>query len=131
VDLNPFDYSLTQVRQLVTALVVAGISIAAFFIVFDPGFQQAAVVVLGELFAVIGVFASKEHSYDDISKSVTALAGGVISLVGYFATLNPDTIQTILGIVSQLVLFGGVLYGNQGPITPTPVGAKAATPGRV
>lgn len=119
--LNPLNYSLSQVKQFVVALVVGGISIAAFFVALDPSFEQAAVVVIGEVFAVVGVFAAKEFSYDDMSKTVTSLSGGVITLVGYFATLNPSTVETVAGILSQVLLVGAVLFYNRAPAaTPAP-----------
>ena len=122
--LNPFNYSLAQLQSTLIALAIAVISIVGFFIALKPGFEQAFVVVISEVFAVVGVFLAKEHTYDDLSKAITNLAGGVVTLVGFFATLNPDTAETVLAIVSQVLMFGAVLF-KSAKSTPSDYGATA------
>jgi hypothetical protein len=101
------NYSLDQVKKAVVAAVVAVVYLVGFFVVFDPGFQVAAVQVVAFVFAVIGVFASKNHTADDASKAVVALAGSALALVGLFVTVDPGTAETVAAIVVQL----GLVYG--------------------
>jgi hypothetical protein len=97
------NYSLSEVQKAVVALVIAGIAIAGYFVAFDPGFQDAAVIVTVGVFNVIGVFASKNHTPDDVGKAVLALAASTIALVGFFVTVNPSDTQTILGIIGAVL----------------------------
>lgn len=103
-------YSLSEVKKAVVALVVAGVAIAGYFVAFDPGFQDAAILVTVGVFNVIGVFAAKNHTADDVSKAVLALTASTIGLVSFFVTVNPNDTQTILGIVGALVNAGLVFY---------------------
>lgn len=108
MDLNPFHYSLAQVQKALVALVVAGVAIAGYFVVFDPGFQQAATLVVTQVFAVIAVFATTNHTAADVQKAVMALLGGVLGLVALFTTVDPNTAETVGGIVLAVLQVYGV-----------------------
>lgn len=100
---NPLDYSLAEVQKWVVALVVLGLSAAAFFITADPGFNEAAIALTGEVFAVIGVFAAKNHTADDVSKALAQLQGAVLSVVGYFVVVDPNTVEKLTVLVGAAV----------------------------
>jgi hypothetical protein len=110
-------YSLSEVQKAVVALVIAGVAIAGYFVAFDPGFQDAAVLVTVGVFNVIGVFAAKNHTADDVSKAVLALAASSLGLVAFFVTVNPNDTQTILGIVAAVVNAFGVWFVPNSPST--------------
>lgn len=112
--MNPFDYSLGEVRKAVIALLVLGLAAAALFIHIEPGFDQAVVILAGEVFAVIGVFAATNHTADDVSKALAQLQGAALTVVGYFATVNPDTVEKIAVLAGAFVSAYAVWrFGNK------------------
>lgn len=99
-----FGYSLAQARKAVVSLVVLGCAVAGLFITgIDPNFQQAAVMLTGSVFAVIGVFATKNATEDDLAKAVTQLQGCALTVVGFFVTVPTDTAGKISLVVGALL----------------------------
>lgn len=115
--MNPLDYSFAEVRKFVVAAVIVALAAVAFFVTYDPGFEDAVVALTGAIFAVIGVFADKNHTVDDVSKALTFLQGSAISVVGFFATV-PAATETQVGVlVGALVAAYGIWYtANDRPV---------------
>lgn len=107
--------SLSEARKAAVALVVAVIAALAFIIDFDPSFTEAVIVLTGAVFGVIGVWASKNHTPDDLQKAVTALTGSALSVVGYFVVVNPDTAGKIEALAAALVAVVGVYWARNAP----------------
>ena len=101
--MNPFDYSLAEARKAVVALISAAVLFAGFWIVFDPETVPLLTAAAVQLFLVIGVFASKNVTADDVSKALVGLETAVISAVGLVATVNPTTAETIASIIVLVV----------------------------
>jgi len=99
--------SLSEARKFVAALIVAAAAAAVFVVNFDPSLTDAVIVLSGAVFGVIGVFAAKNHTYDDVQKAVVALQGAALSVVGYFAVVSPGT----QGKIEALVAAGLGVYG--------------------
>ncbi len=69
----------------------------------------------GALFAVGGVFLAKNHTTDDLSKAVTQLQGAALTIVGYFATADPGTVEKIAVVTGAVVSVIGVWWArNEG-----------------
>lgn len=101
--MNPLSYSLAEVRKFVVAAVIAALAAVAFFVAYDPGFEEAVVSLVGAVFAAIGVFADRNATEDDVSKAVTALQGAALSVVGFFATVPAET-ETQIGVLVGALL---------------------------
>jgi len=99
-----FGYSLAQARKAAISLVVLGCAVAGLVISgIDPNFQQAAVLLTGSIFAVVGVFASKNATEDDLAKAVAQLQGNALTVVGYFVTVPTATAGKISLVVGALL----------------------------
>ena len=94
-------------KKATIAAVIAVIALLGFFIAFDPGTEAAAIAVVIALFNVVGVAMAKNHTFDDLSKSVIALQASALGLVSLFIVVNPDTIEAI----GAIVLAGLNVYG--------------------
>ena len=107
--------SLSEARKAAVALAAAVIAGAAFVIDFDPSFTDAVVVLTGAVFGVIGVFAAKNHDPADLQKAVTALQGAALSVVGYYAVVDPGTVGKIEALGAALVGVVGVYWARNDP----------------
>ena len=112
-----FGNTLAETQKAVLALLVSGLTLLGFFVVFDPGFNEAAVAVTVGAFNVLGVFLAKNHTPDDVQKSVSALAASTLGLVGFFVTVDANTTETVLGIVAALVNVYAVYRVRNEPVT--------------
>jgi hypothetical protein len=95
---------MARYRKMIVAL-IAAVGAAAALVVngYNPSFTQACIALVGPVFGVIAVFASKNHSIDDLSKAVSQLQAAAITIVGYFATIPTDTGQKITILVGSIV----------------------------
>lgn len=110
-----FGYELEEVRKFALAAVGALVLLASFFIAYPVGFEDALGVVVGEVFAVAGVFLAKNHTADDLAKAVQNLAGATIALVAFFETVSPTTEAKVFAIIAQLaVVYGVYKVANDG-----------------
>lgn len=112
-----FGYTVDQVKKAVVAAVGAAILLAAFFIVFPVGFETAAMAVITQVFGVVGVFLAKNHTVDDVSKAIQQLTASVLALLVLFIQLDPNTVQTAIAIVGELVLAVSVFLAKNAPTT--------------
>jgi hypothetical protein len=135
---NPFAYRLEEIRKTVVALVVAVFAVAAFYIGFDPGFEEALVVTIEAAFGVVAVFLSTNYTAADVDKAVKALLTSGITLISFFTTVAPETGELVVAIAAVLVQFLGVYFvpnggstqagGSVVPGTQTGVPASAVGP---
>lgn len=101
--MSPFSYRLGEIRKSVVAGLVLGLAVLGLLWVHDPSFDQAVIVLAGEVFAVVGVFLAKNHTIDDVSKALSQLQGAVVSVVGYFVVINPTTLEKMSVLVAAAV----------------------------
>jgi len=104
--MNPFNYSLAELKKVSVSLVFA-IAYVAAFLIFGNGadnlsFANVCVACVGPLFAVIGVFGAKNLDPDALDKSLQQLVGAVITVVGYFTTVPSSTTQQVILVVGAL-----------------------------
>ncbi len=100
--------SLSQAKKAVVSLVFAGAAAAAFIVQFDPNLTESLVALTGAVFAVIGVFVSKNHTEDDLSKAVSQLQGSALSVVGFFTVVPTTTVEKVTALVASLLSVYGV-----------------------
>ena len=98
---------------------------------YDPSFTTACIALSGAVIGVIGVYAAKNHTYDDWSKAIAQLQASAIGVVGYFTVIPTSTVEkiTLLGgaIVGVLAVFGIANEGAPDPEAP-PVAARRRAP---
>lgn len=99
--MNPTHYSLAQIRKaLVAGIPLLFMAIMLAGVAAPIGLQAAIVALVGPVFMVIGVFAAKHHSADDLQKALEALKGAGLGIVGYFTQVPTSTDNKItMGIV--------------------------------
>ena len=122
-----FGYSVGEAKKaVVSAIFLIGAVVALIFSDYDPGFTEAAVALAGSVFAVAGVFMSKNHTEDDLSKAVSQLQGAALTVVGYFATVQPGTVQKITILAGAVVSVIAVYWARNDPPAEGPAPAPAA-----
>jgi len=123
-----FGYSVAEAKKaVVSAIFLVGAIAALVLSDYDPGFTEACVALAGSVFAVVGVFLSKNHTEDDLSKAVSQLQGGALTVVGYFVTVQPGTVQKITILAGLVVSVVAVYwFRNDLPYGGAPPGAAAA-----
>jgi hypothetical protein len=131
-DLNPFNYSLKQLRVALLQLVSIGVFVAGFFVFLNPGTKAAYQAVVVAIFSVIGVFMAKNSTTDSYNKSLTSLLTSVVGVVNLYTTVQTTTVNKfeilIGGLVSpMLVLFN---QNARGLTKPQAKRANAAVAGQ-
>lgn len=124
-----FGYSLAEAKKtVISALFFAGAVLALVLSDYDPNFTNDVVALAGALFATIGVFLAKNHTEDDLSKTVAQLQGAALTVVGYFATVQPGTVEKITIISGALISVYAVYRANNAMEysgAPAPAAAQA------
>jgi FtsH-binding integral membrane protein len=121
-----FGKSIPEARKTVVAMLSLGGAILALVLSdYDPSFTGACIALAGGVFAVLGVFLAKNHTEKDLSKAVAQLQGAALTVVGYFATVNPGTVQKITVLAGAAVSVVGVWwvkndipYTSKGELAP-------------
>lgn len=111
-----FGYTLAEAQKAVVALVVAAVTLTGYFVVFDPGFNEAAVAATVAVFNVLGVFLATNHTAADAQKAVSALAASALGLVGFFTTVDPGTTEITLGVLAALANVYAVYKARNEPV---------------
>jgi uncharacterized membrane protein len=120
-----FGYSIAEAKKaVVSAVFLIGAVVALIFSDYDPGFTEACVALAGSVFAVAGVFMAKNHTKDDLSKAVSQLQGAALTVVGYFATVQPGTVQKITILAGAVVSVIAVYWTTN---EPPPAGGPPPT----
>lgn len=103
--------SLAETKKAVVAFIsLVGAVLALALSDFDPSFTDACIALAGGVFAVIGVYMAKNHTGQDLSKAVAQLQGAALTVVGYFATVQPGTVQKISVLTGAVVSVAGVWW---------------------
>lgn len=111
-----FGYTAAQAKKTVVAAITFGAAIAAMFIAYNPGINEAAITLAGAVFGVAGVFLSPQFSIEDLSKAVVALQGAAIGLGNFFLVIHPSTVVQITSVVgSALALYAIYRANNEKP----------------
>ena len=111
-----FKYSLPEMKKaVVSAIFLAGAGLALILSDYDPSFTTAMVSLAGAIFAVAGVFVAKNQNEEDLSKAVAQLQGAALTVVGYFATVKPDTVEQITILVGAVVSIVAVYFFRNKP----------------
>lgn len=116
-----FGYSISEARKTVTAAVIFILSAVALFVAYDPGLKQAIIVLIGNGFSVVAVFAAPRFSINDLTKLLGQLAGSVQSLMAFFIVVNPN-VWVVVGSVISLIPVGYAVWKmkNVEPINVEP-----------
>jgi hypothetical protein len=101
--LNPFKYSLAQLKVAVLQLVSIVVLLIGFFVVLDPGTTAAYQAVVIAVFSVIGVFAAKNPTADSVNKSLTSLLTSVVGVINLYTTVPTSTVEKIGMLIGALV----------------------------
>lgn len=109
-----FGYSLAECQKAIVSFIILALAVAALFITVNPGLQTACVVLAGAVFAVIGVFMTKQHTVDDVGKAVSQLQGAVLSVVGLFVEVPTTTVAKI-GVIVAALLAAYAVYKRENP----------------
>lgn len=95
-------HTLAESKKAVIAAIIFLASIIALFVAYDPGIKTALIVLVGNGFAVVAVFAAPRFSAEDLSKTLGQLSGSVFTLLAFFIKVNPSlpvTIASIIGLI--------------------------------
>lgn len=97
-----FGHTLAECRKAVIGAVIFLGSGVALVVAYDPGIKDAIVILLGNGFAVAGVFLAPKFSVEDLSKTLAQLSGSVFTLVAFFAKVDPSLPVTIGSIIALI-----------------------------
>jgi uncharacterized membrane protein HdeD (DUF308 family) len=126
---NPFNYSLAQLKVALLQLVSIVVLLIGFFVFLDPGTTASYQAVVIAVFSVIGVFAAKNPTSDSVNKSLTSLLTSVVGVINLYATVSPSTVEKIVMLIGVLVPPILVLVNRNAPTQatagPTSVGHPA------
>lgn len=116
-----FGHSLSESKKTVVSAVVFLLSAVALFVAFDPGIKDAIIVLIGNGFAVVAVFAAPKFSITHLTKMLGQLVGSVQSLLTFFVVINPN-VWVVIGSTISLIPVGYAVWKakNQAPITMEP-----------
>jgi hypothetical protein len=107
-----FGYTLAEAKKTVIAVITFGAAVAAMFIAYNPGINEAAITLAGAIFGVIGVFLSPQFSIEDLSKAVAALQGALIALGNFFFVIHPSTVVQITTVVGSAIALYALYRAN-------------------
>jgi peptidoglycan/LPS O-acetylase OafA/YrhL len=118
--LNPFNYTLGQVKVAVMQLVAILVLLIGFFVVLDPGTTAAYQAVVTAVFSVIGVFAAKNPTPDSVNKSLTSLLTSVVGVINLYTTVPTSTVEKLGMLIAALVPPLLVLLNTNAPTATRP-----------
>jgi hypothetical protein len=124
--MNPFRYSLAEVWKPVVALIFLIVAAIGLFITAEPGFVEACVTLAGAVFAVIGVFAAKNHTKDDLQKALEQLKGATLAVVAYFAVVPTSTEEQITALVGAVASVIAVYWTSNAKPAAQPASVEPA-----
>lgn len=104
-----FGYSLAEAKKTVTAAVIFVLSAIALFVAYDPGIKEGLIVLVGNGFAVAGVFLAPKFSIEDLSKTLAQLSGSVFSLLTFFVKFDPS-LPVVVGSIIALIPIGYAVW---------------------
>lgn len=115
-----FGYEVAEVRKALVGAVYVVFAIG--MLIFGApkvGFEHAVLAMIGPLFMVYGVFAAKNHTPDELAKSLEALKAAVFSALSYYVVIPNSTGEAITMLIAGVVVAVGVrLTPNAGRGAP-------------
>lgn len=125
-----FGFEVKEVRKALVAVIY--VAFALGMLIFGApkvGFEHAVLAIVGPLFMVYGVFNAKNHTPDEVAKSLEALKAAVFSALAYVVTVPNSYGEAITMLIAGVVVAYGVrLTPNAGRGAPGN-GAPAAPRG--
>jgi hypothetical protein len=114
--MNPFDYSLSELRKAIVSVIYLGGMVAALILTgYDPGFTEALIALVGPVFGVVGVFLAKNHSPDDLQKALEQVKAAALTCVGYFVVIPTSTETKLVILIGSVAAAYGVYYRTNAP----------------
>ncbi len=126
--LNPFSYTLAQLKVALVQLVATIVLLVGFFTTLNPGTQAAWQALVVAVFGVIGVFTAKNPDTDSFNKSLTSLLTSVVGVINLYATVPTSTVQKIEALIAALIAPLLVLIFKNEPSPPQPGNPHAISP---
>lgn len=117
--LNPFDYSLGELKAAIFAFVYLVFAILMLFIIPPAGFENAVLAVVPALFAVVSVFSATEHSTADLQKALEALKAAVASATMFYVAVPASVSNAITMLITGVVMAIGVAWARKGIVSRT------------
>lgn len=111
--MNPFRYKLAELQKAAVAVIALGLSVAALYWKIDPSFTQACIALVGPIFGVVGVFAAKNHSEDDLQKALEQAKAAALAVVGFFVTVPASTSDRIGFVIVAVASVVGVYWAKR------------------
>jgi hypothetical protein len=123
--MNPGNYSLKEMQKTIVSLVVLGAAVIGLIATEpDPNLTQICVTLIGSVFAVVGVFAAKNHTPDDLQKALEQFKGAALSVVGYFTVVPTGTGEKVGALIGIVVAVAAIYWTpNKKPGEAAPAGA--------
>lgn len=123
---------LAEMRKTIVALVSLGCVVAAIILGhINPNFQHAAILLAGAVVSLVGVFLSKNHTPDDLSKAVLHVVGLAFTCIEFWTHVSMTTTTNVTLAVGALVsLYAVWRVPNANPkyAVPTPPAASNSPP---
>jgi drug/metabolite transporter superfamily protein YnfA len=117
--MNPLNYSVDELRKAAVSLVFLVAALVGLFVATDPDFVQACATLVGSVFAVVGVFAAKNHTKDDLQKALEQFKGAALTIVGFFTIVPTTTAERATALVGAIASVVAVYWTvNKKPSNP-------------
>ena len=116
--LDPFHYSLAQLKVALIQLVATVVLVVGFFVTLNRGTTAAWQALVVAVFGVIGVFTAKNFTADSFNKSLTSLLTSVVGVINLYATVPTSTVQKIETLIPALIVPLLVLIFKNAPVPP-------------
>jgi hypothetical protein len=115
-------YSLDEAKKFVIAAVAFAAAIAAMFVAYDPGINEAAISIAGALIGIVGVFQAPQFSVEDLSKYLEALKGALIAMANFWFVVDPSwSVKISTAIAGGVALYAVYKAKNNKPLNvPAP-----------
>lgn len=114
-----FHDNLGECKKTLLALAIFLGTACAYVLHFDPSFGIALSTLVGGAFGVIGVFTAPQFSEQDLSKSISGVAGALFSVLQFFNINNPGVQTQVFTLIGLGVAAFSIWYiNNAGHRTP-------------
>lgn len=120
--LNPFNYSLSELRKALFAAIPLVFVLLSFVFGWIPpmGFEGSVIAVVPPLFILIGTFVATNHSPTDFRKALEAFVGSVVTVISYWTQVPASWDNKIALGITLIVAVIGVAWSTNAPPEPQP-----------
>jgi hypothetical protein len=114
---------LAEIRKTLVAVVSLGCVAAAIILGhINPNFSHAAILLTGSIVSLLGVFLSKNHTEEDLSKMVLHVVGLGFTCVEFWTKVSMTTVTNVTLAIGALVsLYAVWRVPNANPKFAVPV----------